>query len=465
MAVSTGSVIACLKNIQASQLGNKRNIYVYLPPGYEEQIERHYPVLYVHAGQRAFGPSSPGNETWQLDLAADELISAGRIEPIIIVAIAHVRPVTRNEFYHYVDAEQEAIGIGGSGIEYEQFIIDELKPMIDQRYRTKRDRDNTGLLGSSAAALCTLHIGMRHPNVFGKLIMMSPYFVDAQLDEQAENGLREKNMYRLPDSIPDVNMWVDIGDTEGLFLPEQVRRVVQKMLDRGADAKKLAYFEQADACHQEADWGARVHFPLLYMFGQEGQPTSLELYGRDVIGLEGGMQVRVQARFQCDNGLSQTLLSGEYVSSHPEVLQVLADGTLIPQAIGSATITLESGDLTATRDYRVISELTPVVQVCMQAKLTPTFRSSEPWEEFIYGGMGMKLTHAGDGHYEGCYLIPRDSGFSFRFTRGFRLFETDQEGNPIANRIFRAIEDMSLHYHIQAWGSASAKVEIGGSLK
>lgn len=237
MAVSTGSVIACLKNIQASQLGNKRNIYVYLPSGYEEQIERHYPVLYVHAGQRAFGPSSPGNETWRLDLTADELISAGRIEPIIIVAIAHVRPVTRNEFYHYVDAEQEAIGIGGSGIEYEQFIIDELKPMIDQRYRTKRDRDNTGLLGSSAAALCTLHIGMRHPNVFGKLIMMSPYFVDAQLDEQAENGLREKNMYRLPDSIPDVNMWVDIGDTEGLFLPEQVRRVVQKMLDRGADAK------------------------------------------------------------------------------------------------------------------------------------------------------------------------------------------------------------------------------------
>lgn len=80
------------------------------------------------------------------------------------------------------------------------------------------------------------------------------------------------------------------------------------------------------------------------------------------------MQVRVQARLQCDNGLSQTLLSGEFVSSHPEVLQVLADGTLIPQAIGSATITLESGDLTATRDYRVISELTPLYRsVCRQS--------------------------------------------------------------------------------------------------
>lgn len=465
MAVSTGSVIECLENIQASQLGSRRSIYVYLPAGYAEQIDRYYPVLYVHAGQRAFGPSSPGKETWQLDLAADELISAGRIEPIIIVAIAHVRPVTRNEFYHYVDTEQEALGLGGSGIEYEHFIIHELKPMIDRQYRTQRDRDNTGLLGSSAAALCTLHIGMRHPDVFGKLIMMSPYFVDAQLDEQASNGLREKDMYRLPDTIPDVQMWVDIGDTEGLFLPEQVRRVVQEMLHRGADVKKLAYFEQPGACHQEADWGARVHLPLLYMFGQAGQPVSLELYGRDVIGLKGGMQVRVQARLHYDHGLSLTLLSGAYVSSHPDVLQVLADGTLIPHAAGSAVITMQFGVLTAARSYRVIPELTPVVQVCMQAEFASSFASTEQREKSIYGGMGMKLMHTGDGHYEGCYRIPRDSGFSFRFTRGFRQFETDRDGNPIANRVFRAAESMSLHYNIQAWGSMSAKAKIGGSPK
>ena len=136
----------------------------------------------------------PGNETWQLDRVADELISSGRMEPIIIVAIAHVRPVTRNEFYHYADGEHEVSRLGGSGSEYEHFIIQELKPMIDGRYRTKRDRDNTGLLGSSAAALCNLHIGMHRPDVFGKLIMMSPYFVDAQLDEQAANGLHEKHV-------------------------------------------------------------------------------------------------------------------------------------------------------------------------------------------------------------------------------------------------------------------------------
>ncbi|GGH69689.1 hypothetical protein GCM10008014_53380 [Paenibacillus silvae] len=459
------SVIECLENIQASQLGNKRNIHVYLPPDYEEETERHYPVLYVHAGQRAFGPSGPANETWQLDQAVDELISSGRMEPLIIVAIAHVRPITHNEFYHYVDSEQGMPGMEGSGMEYEHFIIHELKPMMDQRYRTLRDRDNTALLGSSAAALCTLHIGMRHPDVFGKLIMMSPYFVDVQLDEQAENGLREKAMYRLPDEVPDVNMWVDIGDAEGLFLPEQVRRVVQEMLDRGADMTKLAYFEQPNACHQEADWGARVHLPLLYMFGRAGRPVALELYGRDVIGLQGGMQVRVQARLQYDHGLNLTLPSGEYVSSHPEILEVHEDGALIPHMTGNATITLQVGELTAAQNYRVIPELTPCVQVCMQAELAPALSGQPELDESIYGGMGMKLMHTGKGHYEGCYLIPRDSGFSFRFTRGFRHFETDQDGNPITNRVFRATDNLYLHYHIQAWGSVHAKAGTGGSLK
>ncbi|WKL00038.1 alpha/beta hydrolase-fold protein [Paenibacillus amylolyticus] len=85
--------------------------------------------------------------------------------------------------------------MGCSGIAYEHFIIHELKPIIDHRYRTLPNKENTGLLGSSAAALCTLHMGMRNPDVFGKLIMMSPFYVDVQLDETSESGLlEEKNV-------------------------------------------------------------------------------------------------------------------------------------------------------------------------------------------------------------------------------------------------------------------------------
>jgi len=106
----------------------------------------------------------------------------------------------------------------------------------------------------------------------------------------------------------------------------------------------------------------------------------------------------------------------------------------------------------------VVPELSTHVEVCIHAEVA----SEEGQEETIYGGMGMKLVRSGIGRYEGCYRVPRDSGFSFRFTRGFRRFETDVDGKPVANRVFRATDDMSVHYLIQSWGSTSAKKGTGG---
>ena len=106
--------------------------------------------------------------------------------------------------------------------------------------------------------------------------------VDVQLDEMSDSGLLEEAMYRLPDEVPDVQMWMDIGDAEGLFLPSQVRRVAHELLERGIGTwDSLAFLEQPEACHQESDWGARVDLPLLYMFGEVGQPVALEMQGRD----------------------------------------------------------------------------------------------------------------------------------------------------------------------------------------
>jgi hypothetical protein len=125
---------------------------------------------------------------------------------------------------------------------------------------------------------------------------------------------------------------------------------------------------------------------------------------------------------------------------------------------GSALITLTVGELSTTRQYTVIPELSARVEVCICAEV----ENEEEPAESIYGGMGMKLVRTGTGRYEGCYLVPRDSGFSFRFTRGFRRFETDMNGMPVANRVIRATDNMSVHYHIQSWGSSTAKAGTGG---
>jgi hypothetical protein len=103
--------------------------------------------------------------------------------------------------------------------------------------------------------------------------------------------------------------------------------------------------------------------------------------------------------------------------------------------------------------YTVVEELSGHVTVCMSAEVP----YQDMYDDSIYGGMGMKLLHAGGGRYEGCFEVPRDSGFRFRFTRGFRQFETDADGKALPNRVFRAHDNLSLHYKIQSWGSTAAK--------
>ena len=63
---------------------------------------------------------------------------------------------------------------GGHADDYGRMIIEELKPLVDRTYRTRSDRDNTGIAGSSLGGLVSLHLAFRHPAVFGKVAALSP---------------------------------------------------------------------------------------------------------------------------------------------------------------------------------------------------------------------------------------------------------------------------------------------------
>src|SRR5438105_14283887 len=72
-------------------LGNRRDILVYLPPGYRRSPWRRYPVLYLHDGQNVFNAATSfSGVEWSVDETAERLIRAKAIEPLIIVAIANI---------------------------------------------------------------------------------------------------------------------------------------------------------------------------------------------------------------------------------------------------------------------------------------------------------------------------------------------------------------------------------------
>ena len=243
-------------------LGNRRDVLVYLPPGYRRFSRRRYPVLYLQDGQNVFdAATSFAGVEWSVDETAERLIRKNLIEPTIIVAIANTG---ENRIHEYaptpgvIDAKAKRKKRSrGLAREYGKFLIEELKPYIDKRYRTKREASSTGLGGSSLGGLVTLAIGILFPHAFTRLIVMSP---SIWWDDFA--------IYRLVDMIeekPPLKIWLDTGTAEPGW--EQARELRDRLMEKKwRRYDDLQYMEVEGADHSEAAWAARVDPALRFLF-------------------------------------------------------------------------------------------------------------------------------------------------------------------------------------------------------
>src|SRR4029077_8568801 len=140
---------------------------------------RRYPVLYLQDGQNVFdAATSFSGVEWGVDEAAERLIKENLIEPLIVVAVANMGEERIDEYAPtrgVIDAKAKRKKRSrGLAREYGLFLIEELKPYIDKKYRTKREAEFSGLGGSSLGGLVTLAMGILFPQVFTRLIVMSP---------------------------------------------------------------------------------------------------------------------------------------------------------------------------------------------------------------------------------------------------------------------------------------------------
>lgn len=256
------------KGFHSNILNNDRDVVVYLPPDYEAHKEKHYPVFYLHDGQNLFdGATSfiPGQE-WRADEAAQSLIAAGKVEPLIIVGIYNTGKDRIDEYTPAVDAKYK---MGGKADLYGRLLVEELKPFIDGQYRTLKDARHTGLGGSSLGGLVSLYLGLKYPQVFGQLAVVSPsvWFADHQILHYVE-ALAKK---------PQVRIWLDIGSKEGRDGAEAQKTVADARLLKEALVRKgwktgndLSYFEAEGAEHNERAWAARFESILKYLFPRKG---------------------------------------------------------------------------------------------------------------------------------------------------------------------------------------------------
>ena len=236
-----------------------RDVYVYLPPGYDKNVEQRYPVLYMHDGQNCWDdPVEPfGHGGWCVNLAADRLINGGKIEPFIGVGMAN----TANRMTEYGPGVNIC---SDKGHHYITLIKNVVKPLIEKRYRVKTGAKHAALMGSSMGGIISLQASVLNPELFGGAACLSPaFFFEDKSGRGYDYLLKEKG------NVP-VKLYLDNGTVgKGQDGAPQTRQMVKLLRSLGwKDGVDLEHFEDTGAVHNERAWRARLDKPLLFLFGK-----------------------------------------------------------------------------------------------------------------------------------------------------------------------------------------------------
>jgi predicted alpha/beta superfamily hydrolase len=243
-----------------------RPVLVHLPPQYEQEPARCFPVFYLHDGQNLFDPATSfiAGHTWRAHSTADRLALAGEMEPIILVGVANTGLRRMAEYTPTRDTRMT----GGEGRSYGRLLIDELKPLVDAAYRTLADAGNTAVGGSSLGGLLSLYLGLERPDVFAKVAVMSP---SIWWDRRSILKLVERAKPK-----PELRIWMDMGTAEGARHLRDAEVLHRLLLRQGwRDGLNLEYFVAEGAAHDEDAWAARFDRVLRFLFPAGAAPSTV----------------------------------------------------------------------------------------------------------------------------------------------------------------------------------------------
>src|SRR5580704_819258 len=144
-----------------------REVIVFLPPGYATQRNRRYPVLYALHGY------SIGAEQWTKEIHVPQTIEGAfaRGAQDMIVVLPDSKTIHNGSMY----SSSATTG------DFEKFIARDVVAWIDSHYRTIPQRASRGLVGHSMGGYGASRIGMKYPDVFGSLYIMSPCCMSARM--------------------------------------------------------------------------------------------------------------------------------------------------------------------------------------------------------------------------------------------------------------------------------------------
>jgi enterochelin esterase-like enzyme len=237
-------------------LRNQRDLIVYFPPGYDERPFRRFPVLYMQDGQNLFDRATAfGGQDWNVHGAADQMIMAGSVEPLVIVGIYNTG---KSRIHEYTPTKAPKLG-GGCADRYAKFLVQELMPFIQREYRVLDDPAVTGIGGSSLGGLLSLYLGLKMPRTFSRIAALSPsVWWNQHVIHRFVAEARAK---------PRPKIWLDIGTKEGPRIVPDVERFRDILRKKGWHLGEDLHYERVEGAeHNEAAWAQRIGRVLQFLY-------------------------------------------------------------------------------------------------------------------------------------------------------------------------------------------------------
>ena len=270
-----------------SQYVEARNIDIWLPENYDGT--KKFAVLYMHDGQMLFDAATTWNkQSWNVDDVASKMLHENKLKDFIIVGIwnsgknRYPDYLPQKAFESLRGSEKDTaifqlkkhlksdVDFIPNADNYLQFIVKELKPMIDKNYSVHMDKKNTFISGSSMGGLISLYAICEYPEVFGGAACISTHWIAPYVN--ANNPLPQEFLNYFTANLPDPKnhkLYFDSGDQDidapYIFWQEKFDLVLKQ---KGYSKKNWVSHHFKGKGHSEIYWNERLETPLLFLLGK-----------------------------------------------------------------------------------------------------------------------------------------------------------------------------------------------------
>ncbi|UPQ80877.1 alpha/beta hydrolase-fold protein [Flavobacterium azooxidireducens] len=256
---------------------------MWLPQNYSPK--KKYAVLYMHDGQMLFDAKTTFNQSeWGVDECLTQLFREGKIKNTIVVGIWNTKENRHQEYFpqkpyeNLSKEDREKVGMSLEKIglskelkpnsdNYLKFIVEELKPFVDNTYSTLQNKENTFITGSSMGGLISMYAICEYPQIFGGAACLSTHWPGTF--EVENNPIPESFYTYLKDKLPNPTnnkIYFDYGtvDLDAMYPPLQAK-VDGIMISKGFTKENWITIKFEGENHSENAWKKRLHIPMEFL--------------------------------------------------------------------------------------------------------------------------------------------------------------------------------------------------------